>query len=329
MKATGYRFLTGICVLLCVIAVCFTVPASAADGTGTLSLWCVREQDVLAGMHWRIYRVGHRTANDYVFEGTYAGYRLTLGNRSQPMLKWDAETVAAAAETLRIYTVLDHIPYLSEGDTDAQGNLCFSGLEDGLYLVTGDKLEKGIKTYIPSAIFFEMDHTKDNVLNAMPKIIYLTLDNDEEKYSVRKIWENAGNQTPDLNVYITCELYRDGELQQTVRLDSSNDWNYEWNDQPGHIWMVREQEIPPDYTVMYRNQDTQFLIVNTYDGTGWNTTTVPGTTTTTHTGSTVTTAETPKLPQTGQLWWPVPFLSIGGLTLIAVGVRLRRKDSDA
>ena len=32
-----------------------------------------------------------------------------------------------------------------------------------------------------------------------------------------------------------------------------------------------------------------------------------------------------KLPQTGQLWWPVPALSAAGLILIAVGVRVNSK----
>ena len=33
-----------------------------------------------------------------------------------------------------------------------------------------------------------------------------------------------------------------------------------------------------------------------------------------------------KLPQTGQLWWPVPLLASAGLLLTAAGVVIRRKD---
>ena len=35
-----------------------------------------------------------------------------------------------------------------------------------------------------------------------------------------------------------------------------------------------------------------------------------------------------KLPQTGQLWLPVPFLSIGGMLFMALGLHLRKKDSE-
>ncbi len=42
-----------------------------------------------------------------------------------------------------------------------------------------------------------------------------------------------------------------------------------------------------------------------------------------------TTKPDPSLPQTGQLWWPVPVLACGGLLLFAVGVALnRRREAD-
>lgn len=44
-----------------------------------------------------------------------------------------------------------------------------------------------------------------------------------------------------------------------------------------------------------------------------------------------TTTTTKKLPQTGQLWWPVPVMAIGGLVLIAAGTRIissSKRDED-
>ncbi len=38
--------------------------------------------------------------------------------------------------------------------------------------------------------------------------------------------------------------------------------------------------------------------------------------------TTVTTTSLEKLPQTGQLWWPVPVMLVGGLMFVAVGLRL-------
>lgn len=51
--------------------------------------------------------MGHRVADDYVFEGEFAGYRATLGDRTKPMLEWDAETVADAGDTLKKRSIVD------------------------------------------------------------------------------------------------------------------------------------------------------------------------------------------------------------------------------
>ena len=39
----------------------------------------------------------------------------------------------------------------------------------------------------------------------------------------------------------------------------------------------------------------------------------------------ITTAPAEKLPQTGQLWWPVPLLAGGGIVFIAMGLRIRSR----
>ena len=135
--------------------------ASAEKTDGSLTVWCATDDRTITGMHWSIYKVGERNGNDFVFEGDFADYHVTLGDRSVSMNAWDAKTVAAAAETLRVYTVVDHIPARDDGETGADGSLVFDGLEDGLYLVAGDLLVQGQYTYMPSAIFFEMRGGED------------------------------------------------------------------------------------------------------------------------------------------------------------------------
>jgi LPXTG-motif cell wall-anchored protein len=50
--------------------------------------------------------------------------------------------------------------------------------------------------------------------------------------------------------------------------------------------------------------------------------------TTTPTPTTTTTTSNPKLPQTGQLWWPVMVLAMVGLAMILLGVGIRRRGND-
>ena len=36
----------------------------------------------------------------------------------------------------------------------------------------------------------------------------------------------------------------------------------------------------------------------------------------------------PLLPQTGQLWWPVPLLAVAGMALVMLGLIVNRRNSD-
>ena len=370
--------------------------AHAEEQTGSLTLWCVKDDDIVSNMHWQIYRVGHRSEDDYIFEGEFAGYRATLGDRTKPMLEWDTNTVASAGEALKYKTIVDKIPFLDEGKTNEQGSVTFDGLTDGLYLVWGDVLKVGQTTYIPSAIFFEMRGEDAAVLNAYPKIVLYTLGEEDVNYSVRKVWQNDAAQPWNRAVSIIVERYRDNAYYDTITLSEANDWTYEWTDEDGHEWFTYEKVIPPHYTVSYEDNHKQYLIVNTLDltdddsstdrqttntndddGTDRNTTTSTDSTTTTQTsvtdgrqtgesgtttsGATTaanttettrqTTAQTvkhttrqsysttrttvttttvtqEKAPQTGQLWWPVPLLTAGGVILLGFGLHLTKKDDN-
>ena len=111
------------------------------------------------------------------------------------------------------------------------------------------------------------------------------------------------------------QLLKDGEVFDTVTLSAANDWRYTWDElDESFKWTVAEKELE-DYTVLVTREGTTFVVTNTYDeGTPENPAQPenpgkPG---------------NPALPQTGQLWWPVPILVAGGLLLIVIGVLRRR-----
>lgn len=358
-------FIAAALVLWCMAGTIMLV--SAEEATGSMTLWCVKDEDIVVNMHWQLYRVGHREANDYVFEGDFENYRTTLGDQTKPMLEWDAETVAEVAEALRRKTIVNKIDKRDEGYTNSAGAVTFSGLEDGLYLVWGDILNVGDTTYIPSAIFFEMNGDEAAELNAYPKIVLGRLSGRSYNYSVRKVWLNDENQPWNRATSIIVELYRDNAYYDEVELSEDNDWTYEWDDTDEHIWFVYEKDIPAGYTVSYKDNTYQYLIINTFeDDTNESSTTDTQTTATTTETTTVdtqttassestdktnttsssktttattvkttttpppstTTVTTEKAPQTGQLWWPVPALAAGGLLCFGVGLTLRKKDDE-
>ena len=115
---------------------------------------------------------------------------------------------------------------------------------------------------------------------------------------VEKVWSDKGheNKRP---AEIEVQLLRDGQVYDTVALDASNNWAYSWSDlEEDRDWSVKEKSMPVGYTAVTTQNGGQFTIINTY---------------------TPPVSDNPKLPQTGQLWWPIPVLISAGLVFYLIG----------
>ncbi|MBQ7004216.1 MAG: Cna B-type domain-containing protein [Oscillospiraceae bacterium] len=346
------------------------LPVFADTQLGSLTMHCKTPDDViLDGMEWSIYYVGDRNQDgELELQGQYASFPVSLEDES-------ASALTDAARTLETYAMQFGLDPLATAVSDANGYLKFSQLEPGLYLVSGKGKKVEDRYYFPSAFLVEISASGDAQLDmsANPKFLSMNSNAGSWNYTVKKVWENDEDYPENRSAYITVEIYRDDVLFETVRLDESNDWTYEWSSTSFHQWRVWEKEVPEDYYVVYRSNETQFVIVNaltissvstettpytddvntetrptddtansdsqtTPDTEDVNTETIPTTIqndtnsiTTAATSDTTTTtkttnSETEKLPQTGQLWWPVPLLGLAGLISIAVGMRLRTKE---
>ena len=345
---------------------------AGAEGEKSMTLNCTKNDVVLDGMYWKIYRVGERQGGEFVLTGDFAKYPVDIKDMS-------AENVGAAAQTLESYSIAGSIPFLADGFTGPDGTLAFSGLDDGLYMAVGNSIKKGIYTYIPSPLLLEVGNDgSDFSYDAYPKIVRATLSDAAKIYTVKKIWLDY-NDTPEVRPnYITVDIFRDGEAYDTVTLNESNNWEYKWVISGSeHQWRVVERDIPVDYEVRIEYNETQYLIRNRHKYyTDWGTvtrttSTATSTVTTTATdvrtatgGGEVTVTKTEaqstighatvgssvmttyiqtttnpsgsnytgggrsKLPQTGQLWWPVAPLGIGGTLMLFTGMMIKPKKDD-
>ncbi len=114
--------------------------------------------------------------------------------------------------------------------------------------------------------------------------------------TVRKIWKDEGHET-ERPAEVQAALLRDGEIYETVILSDANGWTYQWNDLDGaYEWTVTEITVLDKYTSSVTRDGDTYLIINTYS----------------------------VIPQTGQLWWPVPVLIALGMGLIVLGLLRRR-----
>ena len=134
------------------------------------------------------------------------------------------------------------------------------------------------------------------------------------KYRVLKLW--VDNHAQDRPASVKVSLYRNNAQYATVELNKNNNWQHSWTEtDPTAVWAVIE-EVPEEYTAFYQREGNTFTITNTRQGTGPEPT-IPE----------PTTPEKSKLPQTGQLWWPVPVMGFAGIVLLLLGW-IRRKESE-
>ena len=326
--------------LLC-ISFCVPFTGSCEDSNDrSITLICRKDETILTGMQWKLYRIGERSGNSFNLTGDFAGYPIDMSSITE-------ENVEQTAKTLESYAVADGIPPINSGETGENGELTFSGLSSGLYLAVGRTLKVGSKYYVPSSLLLEAsDKDVSFSYDAYPKFFYATLGNTIGSYTVRKVWVNDSADNAAHPTYVTVDLYCNGELNDTVTLNEENNWEYRWKElDPTNNWHVAERDIPVDYTVIIDFNSTQYLIKNSYKSTGTSssiTTTTTSTTTSSVTGVTTTTVIThtnitkpptttsalPPLAQTGQLWWPVIPLSAGGLILISLGSLIKTKKDD-
>lgn len=225
--------------------------------------------------------------------------------------KMTTDTWRGMAISLESVIVRDGVEPAFSSVTDEDGQIYIANIEKGLYLIMGEMGEDDEHTYNPSAVLVCVPNRDEpGQWDSHPVIEHnkVDVDNKYEEYKVIKIWNDEGNENKRLKEIIVS-LYMDGssEPYDIVKLNEDNNWEYIWTNLPiGHSWTVAEEEVE-NYTVEYGVEGNVFSIKNTYQG-----------------------PETPSeepLPQTGQLWWPVPILAMLGIALFTLGW-VRRTSGD-
>lgn len=290
-------------------------PELASQGTVTISY-------EFSGAKFYLYKVADMSEKvEFSLSGDFAGYQVSLDHL-------DSDGWRAAAQTLAAYAARDGRTALAEGITDAEGKLQFQNLTTGLYLVTGDILEKGNVAYEPASTLVSLpDLNTDDTWNYTPVISPKYEKQEQETVSckVTKRWEDTGNKS-SRPASVTAQLLRDGEVYAEVKLKKDNQWTHTWKDlEKGHKWTVAEKTVDKSYTVKVQKSGTNFVITNTYKKTALTPPTNPGGSKPGG-GSSGGGGVEVKLPQTGQLWWPVPYLLMAGILMICLGVFQRKRE---
>ena len=306
----------------------------------TLTISYTNNGTPIADAEFSIYLVAEAdTRGNLVTTENFSGYNVDITDDDNG--EW-----GILATTLEGYVLRDQILPTDSQKTNQQGLASFPNegikLTPGLYLVLGTRHTQNEVVYetLPFMMFMPMQEQGEEKLNydvaVRPKFDSRSIYDDSAiTCKVVKVWNDKGNEAIRPKEAIV-QLLRDGQIFDTVALNAENNWRYMWTDlDVNHQWRVVEKELE-DYTVLVSREDIAFVITNTCvrevptePGTENNKPTNPDTTPDT-TGSTEKTVnpDDSTLPQTGQLWWPVPILSAAGLLFIIIGLLFLRGKSN-
>ena len=145
---------------------------------------------------------------------------------------------------------------------------------------------------------------------------------------VAKVWEVGEGSNADVEAAarpseVTALLLCDGVIYDSAKLSEANRWQHSWDGLPaGHQWNVVEEEVPEGYTVSLVEGGTSVTIVNSCVVEPEESVEIekPESDKPQDAGK----RPSQKLPQTGQLWWPIPVLLVLGVVFLSVGIAGRR-----
>lgn len=261
----------------------------------------------------------------------------------------------ALASTLEGYVLRDNIAPADSGKINSSGTVSFPGagkrLTQGLYLVLGHRHTQSGSYYDASPFVVLLPgldrEANDWIYNMTANVKYDTGKVPSKPSTVSrkvlKVWEDDDHEAerPD---HVVVQLLKDGNVYDTVTLNEDNNWRYTWTGlDENSKWNIVEKEMD-DYVVEVTQEGLTFVVkniiaedipddpepldpiappnpdqpVNPDQPSDPNQPENPGQPS--DSGQTAG----PTLPQTGQLWWPVPVLTAAGMLLLLIGLIRRR-----
>lgn len=255
----------------------------------------------------RLYRIAEIDEDaSFTLTEAYQDYRVALDD--------DAEAAALALES---YINRDQKVPEAYAQTDENGVVRFENLETGIYLLLSNRVEKDELYYEPLPVMVSLpsktvemsEYQYDVVVNMKYTKVEIEDLPETINLKVMKSWEGGSSNTQPKSIVAT--LLKDGFEHDKVELNQANNWQHEWKDLSSKfVWDVIEDKVPEHYTLKKNKNNLTIILTNTYDDSDDDS------------GN----KKPPKAPDSGQLWWPIPLLVVGGLSFVVLGFILRKKE---
>lgn len=284
----------------------FAAGTTEQDQTYSLTIHAACGEKNIESMEIRGYLISNMDANgELTVTEKFASYKENLNIRGKNDSAWEAAAVKLEDVILKDASLKADV----SAKTDKNGMTTFKNLSRGLYLILSDSVEVNEKVYT-AAPFFVMLPEQGTQTEQYDVTVNMKLEENPVRadYKVIKVWEDSCHQDQRPKS-IEIVLWCDGEEYDKVTLPENGHWDHTWKElETGYKWSVTEKKQDGYKEPEITQKGYTFTVTNTCS-------------------KATTGAQTSsKLPQTGQLWWPVPLLICAGLLFIIVGLIRRRRD---
>lgn len=297
-KKISEKVLALLVTFLCMATLLFSERAAEAEEAGQNSIRLKSEQE---GASFTLYKAADKQKDGtFVLTRDFAGAGTEVNDLT-------TDGLANAGTVLSAYIEKNHPQPVST--LEIKNGVCqWTGLQDGLYLAVASPVRENGKLLEFSPVVAYLPYTDNGTEmrdldsevktpSAVPEVT---------QYSVYKVWKDGtGSGRPkSVEVSLIQQDASGSTVYDTHVLDRKNNWTYTWKNLPsGYAYKAIENNVPQGYTQTADRKGAATIITNTRPS---------GKTT----GIPVTSG---KLPQTGQLWWPVPVLVAAGLLCLLIG----------
>lgn len=212
------------------------------------------------------------------------------------------QDVQGAANALENRILMDGIEADACVTSDSLSTANFTGLTTGIYLVVGKEVFQDGVFYMPqvSLVSLSGDLSVD--------LKYETSDKPS-RIHVLKVWKRDNKKSRPKSIEV-CLLRSDGIVVDRVVLNSDNQWSTTWDNLSTlYTYRVMETSVPSGYKESCTREKDTIVLTNTGNYT-----------------DKVENKKDEELPNSGQLWWPVPVLLFVGLVLFGLGRHLKNEE---
>lgn len=211
------------------------------------------------------------------------------------------QDVQGAANALENRILMDGIEADASVTSDSLSTASFTGLSSGIYLVVGKEVFQDGVFYMPQVSLVSLSGD----LNVDLK--YETSDKPS-RIHVLKVWKKDNEKSRPKSIEV-CLLRSDGIVVDKVVLNSDNQWSTTWDNlSTSYTYSVMETTVPSGYKESCTREKDTIVLTNTGNFTD------------------KVEKKDDELPNSGQLWWPVPVLLFVGLVLFGLGRHLKNEE---